>query len=90
MNKVELTDLEWFVKVNEHLSITLHNISNGVSPTEEQIEVMRALYNVCYDGALPLYKNSSQTRDDILSQGLLFSTDTTADKKDGTDIDNEK
>ena len=86
MDKVELTPLEWYAKVNEALTIAFRDINNEIYPQEQHIEVMRALYYIYDNGSLPIYKNGSQTTNDIISQGMLFG-DNTSDNKGGTDID---
>ena len=88
MAEVELTPLEWIAKVNEHLTLTLRSIRDGVDLQEHHIETIRALYSVYSDGGLILYKKETQTTNDIILQGGLFSSDNTTAINDGTDVDN--
>lgn len=82
MDKVELSALEWYARVNEQLTLTFINMRNGIEPSENQLGVIKALYGVYYNGELPLYKNVNTTREEILSQGNLFDTDKETGKEE--------
>jgi len=88
MGKVELTPLEWIAKVNEYLTLAMRNMKNGIDLQEHHRETIRALHSVYFDGGLILYKKETQTTNDIISQGMLFSSDNAAATNNGTDVDN--
>jgi len=89
MEKVELTPLEWYVKVNEALTLALRDIRNDTYPQERHLTVMESIFPVYYNGELSLTKDINVTEKQILEQGTLFSSDNTADSSKGTDIDNK-
>jgi hypothetical protein len=89
MEQVELEGLEWYAKVNELLTLGLANVRNGVYPSDSQMEAFEALHGVYHNGELPLYKNKTTTKHDILSQGLLFNSADKAVDSSGTKVDNK-
>ena len=89
MEKVELTPLEWYVKVNEALTSALRDIYNNAYPKENYLAVMRSLFPVYYNGELSLTKNVNMTERQILEQGTLFLSGDTTNTPKGTDIDNK-
>jgi len=89
MEKVELTPLEWYVKVNEALTLALRDIRNDTYPQESHLTVMESIFPVYYNGELSLTKDINVTEKQILEQGTLFSSDNTTDSSKGTDIDNK-
>jgi len=89
MEKIELTPLEWYVKVNEALTLALRDIRNDTYPQESHLAVMESIFPVYYNGELSLTKDINVTEKQILEQGTLFSPDNPTDSSKGTDIDNK-
>ena len=89
MDKVELTPLEWYVKVNEALTLALRDIRNDTYPQESHLTVMESIFPVYYNGELSPTKDINVTEKQIVEQGTLFSSDNTTDSSKGTDIDNK-
>ena len=89
MEKVELTPLEWYAKVNEALTLALRDIRNEVYPKEKHLDIMQAIYPIYFNGELTLHKDVNMTRSQILEQGTLFSSVDSTNTPKGTDIDKQ-
>jgi len=85
--KVELSSLEWFVRVKQTLTLIFHNIRNGIDITEKQKETLKALYPVYYNGSLSLQKDVKVTKQQVLEQGNLFMSEDKIKTPNGTKVD---
>jgi hypothetical protein len=78
----ELLFIEWLTKVNETLTITLLKVNDKIDITEDNYELLRALYRLYYNGEYLLYKTQGQLIDETAVQQGLFSETLPVDAHD--------
>jgi hypothetical protein len=68
----ELLFIEWLTKVNETLTITLLKVNDKIDITEDNYELLRALFRLYDNGDYLLYKQTANLTEEKPVQNGLF------------------